>query len=431
MGSSPLERGDGEESSSRSDLGNSTGRVALAGADPGARTHDRDRRERVITALRAAARINGRVAREDLDALGPGRPTSGEVVAIFDSWNAAVAAAGLLVGRSRKAVSRQEMAAAIAAVAGGRRITVAAYDARRQRGTSPSPNLLVIEFGSWAAAQVAAGLDPGPPRRSWTPQEADAALREVAAGAATLTQARYERRRGAGRPSAYAATVALGRTWGQAAAAAGLAPARARRASRAEALDALVAVAGGSSRLTRSRYVASRTPAQPSADAVLAVAGPTWGQAAAAAGLDAGRAGGPLARSREAVRLERALVVQDMRTAARGAARLKQREYAAWRSANPGRHGADPTAAFGSWSAAVAAAGLQAHTRITWSRAAMLSALRQAAAATGAPALSMGKAAASEVDTPSPATVQRAFGTWDAALVAAGLQPGPRRRHRG
>lgn len=80
---------------------------------------------------------------------------------------------------------------------------------------------------------------------------------------------------------------------------------------------------------------------------------------------------------------------------------------------------------FGTWSAAIQAAGLSPHKSKSarWTDAAILSALRGWASARGAPRASDWSAPGA--DHPTRALVTRRFGSWDNALRAAGLHPTP------
>ncbi|MGD9099390.1 MAG: hypothetical protein PVF45_02840 [Anaerolineae bacterium] len=80
---------------------------------------------------------------------------------------------------------------------------------------------------------------------------------------------------------------------------------------------------------------------------------------------------------------------------------------------------------FGSWTSALKAAGLEPYRlRPTFSKEQLLQILRDLAAELGyAPTTYEMQA---RQDLPSPATYHRHFGTWKAALQAAGLTPGRR-----
>jgi hypothetical protein len=92
-----------------------------------------------------------------------------------------------------------------------------------------------------------------------------------------------------------------------------------------------------------------------------------------------------------------------------------EREYPRWPGAG------DVDAHFASWPQALEAAGLRPHRR-AWTREAIVAALQGWAAAHGrAPHEPEWRRSA--LEHPPAGTVKRAFGSWSAAVRAAGLQP--------
>ncbi len=81
---------------------------------------------------------------------------------------------------------------------------------------------------------------------------------------------------------------------------------------------------------------------------------------------------------------------------------------------------------FGSWNAALAAAGLETRPRVTRTDKELLDALRKLAAELGRTPLS--KEMLVQRGLPSPGAYQKHFGSWNAALEAAGLEPNQWRR---
>lgn len=81
---------------------------------------------------------------------------------------------------------------------------------------------------------------------------------------------------------------------------------------------------------------------------------------------------------------------------------------------------------FGSWNAALQAAGLRPTLRKAWSQAQIVDAIRAWTERTGAPPVRAEwstRPAPQEADRPTDATVIAHFGAWDVALRAAGIEP--------
>jgi hypothetical protein len=91
-----------------------------------------------------------------------------------------------------------------------------------------------------------------------------------------------------------------------------------------------------------------------------------------------------------------------------------EREYPHWPPAS------SATATFGSWRAMLRAAGMQAHQREPWTRQDILDALRDGAQRLGrSPTVALAKC---DGPLPSVTAVSRHFATWNAGLHAAGLE---------
>ena len=96
-----------------------------------------------------------------------------------------------------------------------------------------------------------------------------------------------------------------------------------------------------------------------------------------------------------------------------------------WRCASDG-HPVSDTASrcFGSWVNFIAACGLEPRERATvWTRAAIIDALQRWAAEHGRTPAKTRDWKCGTADHPASLTVDRAFGSWNAAIVAAGLAP--------
>ena len=107
--------------------------------------------------------------------------------------------------------------------------------------------------------------------------------------------------------------------------------------------------------------------------------------------------------------------LSDWAPSARGSPNRYEREYPHWPPAS------SATAAFGSWRAMLRAADLRAHQREAWTRQDILDALTDGAVRFGrTPTIAL---AQRDERLPSTQTVSRHFGTWNAALLAAGLPP--------
>jgi len=387
-------------------------------------------REEIIERLREWHAQTGRAPRAGewrIDPDAPNRyqlefphwPPQGSAETIFGSWHAAVRGAGLEPVRERWAWTRQEAIDALlqAAVTLGRSPTVA--DSRRNPWLPTSPTARRY-FGSWHGALTAAGLPVNAPApRDWDRPAIIEAFRDFAAEHGRSPQRRdFDDAANEGRyPSSTAVTNQFG-SWNDAVRSAGLKPTRDARPAwdRASIVDALRRLAADLGSAPR-RSDLDPVPAgarYPSAATVERHFG-SFQDALIAAGLQ-----------HETVESwPREAIVDALRD---GARRLGRTPRAGDANDDPLLPPARLTATrFGSWGAAIRAAGLDLDRRSRrWEEQAIIDALRHFAAEHGRTPLTaeLTAAAVSRAGRyPTARTVTRYFSSWTRALAAAGLDP--------
>jgi DNA-binding CsgD family transcriptional regulator len=116
--------------------------------------------QEILDALRADARRRGV---SSLSSQWDGHPDRNVIAHRFGSWNAALTAAGLAPRRVRPDWSDEQILDGLRRFATDHGRPPRARDRVGSLGRYPSPALAVSRFGSWSAALVAAGLQPGNP----------------------------------------------------------------------------------------------------------------------------------------------------------------------------------------------------------------------------------------------------------------------------
>jgi hypothetical protein len=384
-------------------------------------------KQRVIEALQSSAAWHGRVPRYR-DWVGPptgdepDRPSKTTVLKRFGSWNRALEAAGLRPGK-RQEWSRSEAVDAIEhwSETEGRTPRPIEWKKRAKPHEPERPTEVTIRriFGSWESALRAAGLSA--PQRSWSRTEILDAVRDLVDETGKSPSRRsFERAAAASdsHPTILALEKAFG-SWNVALEAAGLRLLR-RDWNRDEILVALSEFARREGRPPRFSEWSERLrpdERRPTAEAVRAHFG-SWRGALLAAGLEAPPAGiAPESWTRKKVI---AALVAFAEKAGRTPKGLE------WR--NAGTDPRHPNVAtveriFGSWSAAVTAAGLTAPGP-RWSDQEILDHLKASAAREGQlPTSTAWRRPRSEGDPsrPSHSLILKRFGSWQGALNAAGL----------
>jgi hypothetical protein len=396
------------------------GELVAAAGDPPTRPRPRWTRERALAALQELADELGRAPRSSDLAGYPGMPSVGTVRTLFGSWAAALGEFG--ASPYRVVRSDGELIAALRAV-------------RRELGRPPRPSdlqrgrprvaTLRRRFGSWHATLSAAGIEPVPARR-WPRERILDAL-----GAWTVARGHAPRpadwRAGdpdGGRPSSQVVVRRFG-SWASALDAAGLSsqPRPWTPELIIESLREWTRVRGRAP--TVSEWTAMPTgDTHPSRRAVVDCFG-SWTNALDAARVvdrtaPQGAEPGVRAPSRR-----RAFTDEHVIAALRGDADSRGRSPR--RNEWKGRSRTEPGVRavldhFGSWNAALRAAGLQVtHEMGKWTPEAVIDALRGDARDRGhAPRRDDWRRPAA--DRPQVGIVEKLFGSWNAGLQAAGLE---------
>jgi Homing endonuclease associated repeat/Phosphotransferase enzyme family len=301
-------------------------------------------------------------------------------------------------------------------------------------GAHPQANTVRLLFGTYAAGVAAAGLEPQPPRRRRPSRdEILAALHAHVAAHGCPPRSKDWEPEVAGRPRPRQ-VIALFETFDTAVVAAGY---RSRVSwSKEDLVDALrqhVAETGAApSSIEWDRQPGRQGPADgssaryvPAASTIIRRFG-SWRAFLASAGLT------PPQRTRPTT-WPRPLVLDSLRSWANAhgrAPRLADWHHAGREGTPGGPHPAASTAcrAFGSWSAALAAAGYEPLPPAKrWTKAEAISALQSWAEAHGRSPrrrdwLRAGRQDEAGGDHPTASTTSRLFGSWAEALAAAGLE---------
>jgi hypothetical protein len=386
----------------------------------------------IITALRLAAEYQGRppgkrdwhyqAAWEE-----PRRPCTPTVLRHFGSWNAALEAAGLRP-QLHSAWSRTQIVEAIRAWV-DRTETMPTHSAWRHRPSAeepdrPTAHTVIKHFGSWEAALRAAGLEPPKPRRSWSATEVVEAIKAFAEREGRPPTGRDWRSSpapGDPRPTDKAVVKCFG-SWNDGLAAAGFAPHR-RDWSREEIVAALREFAQRHGKTPMpGDWTRASLPgecAHPSWQAVVNHFG-SWDEALRAAGFEPPPR--PPRRSWSATE-----IIASIRAFAEPEGEPpKATDWKHLPVSGPSRPNARAVEeCFGSWSKGIEAAGFSPRQR-RWSRDEIIAALREFARCYGeSPRASEWKhvSSPSEPAHPTRDTVREKFGSWRAALEAAGLRP--------
>ncbi|MDQ2894089.1 MAG: sigma-70 region 4 domain-containing protein [Actinomycetota bacterium] len=331
----------------------------------------------------------------------------------FGSWNAALTAAGLAPRRVRTGWSDQEILDGLQRFAADHGRPPRSTDRVGSLSEYPSPALAVTRFGSWSAALGKAGLEPGN-RPPVTDREIVRVLRGY--------QREHRRsptttawKRAAMRPHAETIIRHCG-SWAQALALAGIKPAERvpRGPSREEIVSALRAYACAHGK-PPSSTAWRNARLTPGVKAIYRRFG-SWPAALKAAGL----------RSPASIRQaaphgwRKTEIIAVLRADAKHTGRAPQR--ADWSRTTAEHPSAQQVAAiFGSWRQALAAAGIAPNpVPGRWSAEAIIDRLRADLAANGTPPRASDWKHSIN-DRPTPGTVARIFGSWNAALQAAEL----------
>lgn len=345
----------------------------------------------------------------------PRWPPASQVIDRFGSWNAGLQAAGF--DRPRPPVVGDEQIIA----------ALRTYD--RERGCSPSsqqwrtqalsPSVATIEgrFGSWSAALAAAGLPPRRVRREWSDRDILDGLRRFAAdhGRPPRTTDRV------GLLSTYPSpALAISRfgSWSAALTEAGLQPGNPPPASDRDVARAL--------RAYRREYHRSptttawrRAKCRPAAETIIRHCG-SWAAALDLAGIDP-----PEHMARGADREQLISVLQRYAKEHGTSPSLTE-----WRRLRMTPALKPFYRVFGSWPAALAAAGLPTPASLAnaarerWGEQEIIAALHAHRAARGETPRGRDWPA-STAEHPSMDRVVAVFGSWRAAVEAAGLPPRP------
>ncbi len=377
-------------------------------------------RDRVLPALQKMADELGRVPRSTDLAGYPGMPDVATVRKRCGSWSAAIAELGAVP--CRVVQSDAELIAALQAAhrALGRAPAPCELNGR------PLPSTLRRRFGSWDAALRAAGIDP-PPARRWPRERILDAL-----GAWAHARGRPPRpadwRTGdpdAERPSAQVVARRFG-SWAHALDAAGLSREASTWSSELviEALRSWTDAHGHGP--TLAEWGATPPSDEHPTRRVVVHHFGSWRTALRAAGVSARRPAPtvepkPSAPSGRRRFTDQAVIAALRRDAESRGRSPRRGEWTGRPRTEPGVRAVLTN--FGSWSAGLRAAGLEvAHEPGTLTRDAVITALRADARNRGrAPRRDEWREAAP--GRPRIGIVEKRFGSWNAGLRAAGLEP--------
>jgi Homing endonuclease associated repeat len=372
--------------------------------------------EEVIEALRDDARRLGRPpVRDEWQGRGPAVPGIGAVITHFGSWNGGLRAARLTVTREHGVWSRERVLAALRGDARRRGRTPVREDWSKAVRSRPNAGTVETLFGSWTAGLRAAGLQPNVERDKWTRETVLAALREFERELGRQPTSSDVTRPPAGYPNRAVINRKLG-SWGAACRALGWHAEPRVISSDKQMLDALNAAAGelGAGFPHEGYKAISAGRGWPSANAITARFG-SWNAAREAAGLPVLR---PQRRDWNAEQLARAL-----RSAARRLGRTPMAKD--WNRMAPGfgwPHSATVMRRLGnrSWQQAIDSAGLERRSRSAWAAEGVIALLRADSYRRGRPPRAH-EWLNRDPGRPTRDQVTNLFGSWNAALLEAGL----------
>jgi len=136
--------------------------------------------DEILEALRADAERRGRAPLvREWSRKGEGRPTANLVMIRFGSWPAAIEAAGLSQVPVKK-WTKDRILDALRADAEKRGKAPSSHEWDRAAPDRPTRAVVIREFGTWAKALQAAGLDHTRNRTVWTDEQILEALRSDA-----------------------------------------------------------------------------------------------------------------------------------------------------------------------------------------------------------------------------------------------------------
>lgn len=373
--------------------------------------------EEVVEALRADALRLGRTPTlDDWRGRGPAVPGIGAVITHFGSWNVGLRVAGLKVTREYGVWTRERLLAALRRDAARRGRTPVREDWSKATRSRPNAATVAKSFGSWNAGLRAAGLEPNVERDKWTDVTVLKALRELERGLGRQPTSSDVTRPPAGYPNNAVIRRKLG-SWGAACRALGWHAEPRVISDDHEMLDALKAAASElGATFPHQRYKAiSAARGWPSANAITARFG-SWNAARESAGLAVPR---PQRRDWSAEQLARAL-----RSTARRLGRTPMAKD--WDRLAPSFGWPNSATVMrrlgdGSWVQAIDAAGLERRSRFVWSAEEVIALLRADAYRHGRPPRAH-EWLTKDPDRPTSHQVTNLFGSWNVALLEAGLE---------
>jgi len=341
-----------------------------------------------------------------------GLPSAQTVRSRFGSIEAGFQAAGLELPRKGD-WDRARIAEAIRAFTGTHGHAPRKQDWKAD-GTLDHPGVSTMErlFGSWSEALVAAGVATRKP--VWNRARIKAAMRAwTAQHGHAPTRAEWAPADPTGKRPSYAVVVRRFESWTEALQAAGVLPASLRRWDRAGAIEAMRAFAREHGRAPTSLDWSQSAAEHPSAGTVGALFG-SWSEGLLEAGLDT-----------HVVNWDRKMILVALQewTALHG----RPPRPSQWSISD--RAGAHPTNRtvrnrFGSWDAALRAAGVATPKTPAWNERRILTAMRKWQVKHGRrPTQKDWKSNDPSGQWPSYAIVVRHCGSWPAALRTAGIDP--------